>query len=416
MGGEYTMKVVHINKLPNGGAALCAIRISKALQKKGIESHLLLMQGDVSEEVTISQKDYLYRTQSNVFMRLLMKMVKVVVRPRFEYYKYKRHCAEKKGGAFFTSPVTEFRSLIHHPLIEAADVVHLHWIADFVDFPSFFKSVKKPIVWTIHDENPGLGGFHYMTAMESANTQYWELEQQFVKIKEKAINGKNKPYLVAISSKMRDFFKNNEILKECPIKLIHNGVDGNVFRMLDQNECRRVLNIPSDKKVFLFSSFAIEDKRKGLVLLIEALESMHDDRIMLICLGGYKEVPKADIEIRCVGLVDDRELLSQYYSASDYFALPSFQEAFAQTPLEAMSCGTAVVAFPCSGVPDLLNEGNGVICKDFTVEALTHGVKEAMRKDFHRNEIREDVLSRFSYEKIASQYIDLYQELLKQKQ
>lgn len=407
------MKVVHINKLPNGGAALCAIRISRALQRKGIESYILLMQGEVSEEVAIPQKDYLYRTQNNFFMRLLMKMVKIVVRPCFEYYKYKRHCAERKGGAFFTSPITEFRSLAHHPLIEAADVVHLHWVADFVDFPSFFKEVKKPIVWTIHDENPGLGGFHYVTAMESADARYIELDRQFAEIKKKAVNGKNKPCLVAISTKMKKFFESNEILKECPVRIIYNGVDADSFRMMDRNDCRKAFNIPADKKVFLFSSFAIEDKRKGLLLLIEALESLHDDKVVLICLGGYKEVPKAGIEIHCAGLVGDKDLLSQYYSAADYFVLSSFQEAFAQTPLESMSCGTPVVAFPCSGVPDLLNAENGVICDDFTVEALTCGIKEAMGRDFHRDKIRRDVLARFSYDKIASQYIDLYQELIK---
>jgi len=98
-------------------------------------------------------------------------------------------------------------------------------------------------------------------------------------------------------------------------------------------------------------------------------------------------------------------------TAADYFILPSFQEAFAQSPLEAMSCGTLVVAFPCSGIPELIN--NGIICKDFTVEALTHGIKEAMRRDFCRDKIRKDVLSRFSYDRIARQYIELYQELLK---
>lgn len=407
------MKVVHINKLSSGGAALCAIRISRALQKKGIESHILLMQGEASKEITIPQKDYLYKTRSNIFIRLLMKMVKVVVRPRFEYYKYKRHRAGLKGKAFFTSPVTEYTSLASHPLIRQADIVHLHWIADFVDYPSFFKNVKKPIVWTIHDENPGLGGFHYVTAMENASEQYLDLEQSFVKIKKKAINGKNKPCLVAISTKMKKFFGSNEILKECPVKIIYNGVDADSFRMMDRNECRKVFNIPADKKVFLFSSFAIEDKRKGLLLLIKALESLHDDKVVLICLGGYKEVPKAGIEIHCAGLVGDKDLLSQYYSAADYFVLSSFQEAFAQTPLESMSCGTPVVAFPCSGVPDLLNAENGVICKDFTVEALTCGIKEAMGRDFHRDKIRRDVLARFSYDKIASQYIDLYQELIK---
>ena len=41
------------------------------------------------------------------------------------------------------------------------DIIHLHWIGGFVDIPTFFKHVKKPIIWTLHDMNPFQGGFHY---------------------------------------------------------------------------------------------------------------------------------------------------------------------------------------------------------------------------------------------------------------
>jgi hypothetical protein len=38
-----------------------------------------------------------------------------------------------------------------------ADIIHLHWIADWLDYTTFFGAVKKPIVWTFHDENPFRG-------------------------------------------------------------------------------------------------------------------------------------------------------------------------------------------------------------------------------------------------------------------
>lgn len=407
------MKVVHINKLSDGGAAWCAIRLSEALQKEGVCSSMLIMQSDEENKWTIPQKDFIYRSHNNLLIRLLMKIVKLIVRPRFEYYKYKRHRAEKQGNAFFTSPLTEYTSLVNHPLIREADIIHLHWIADFVDLPSFFKNIKKPVVWTIHDENPGLGGFHYISAMKNANGKYLKLNKKFALIKKKAINSWNKPHLVAISKDMKDFFKSNEILKRCFVKLIHNGVEENVFRLLDKNKCRNEFKIPMEKKVFLFSSYAIEDKRKGLTLLIKALESIHNDNILLICIGGYKEIPKGNIDIYCTGLTSDKDLLSKYYSAADYFVLSSFQEGFAQTPLEAMSCGTPVIAFPCSGIPELINDKNGVICKEFTVKALIDGISEAMKKEFVREKIREDVHSRFSYNTIAMQYINLYNDILK---
>ena len=105
-------------------------------------------------------------------------------------------------------------------------------------------------------------------------------------------------------------------------------------------------------------------------------------------------------------------MLSEYYSAADYFVLPSFQEAFAQTPLEALACGTPVIAFPCSGVPDLINPTLGVKSDDFTIESLTVAIKKAMTTTYSHEDIRNEVESRFSYDIIAKQYIDLYKQLL----
>ncbi|WP_418322554.1 glycosyltransferase [Segatella hominis] len=410
------MKVVHITKLPDGGASWCAMRICRALRKQGIDAEMLLMQGQSSSHISIVEADWLYRQYDNIVVRLLVKILKLFFRPRFEYLIHKRKQAEKTCKAFFTSPVTGYTSLANHPLVKEADVVHLHWISDFVDFPTFFKRVRKPIVWTIHDENPGLGGFHYLSHKEEASKEYLRLDKVYENIKRKALEKGNRPHLVAISSYMRDFFKKSPVLRDCTTTLIHNGVDCKVFHSLPKAECRAKLGIPLDKKVFLFSSYQIEDKRKGLQVLIPALDSLHDNSIMLVCLGNYKIVPQTEfIQLRCEGLVKGSDLLSEYYSAADYFVLSSFQEAFAQTPLEALACGTPVIAFPCSGVPDLINPKIGVMSENFTKEALMDAIKKAMNTEYCHDKIINDVESRFSYDIIAKQYIELYNQLLKYK-
>ena len=392
------------------------MRICRALRKQGIDAEMLLMQGQTSNHISIVEADWLYRQYDNIVVRLLVKIFKLFFRPRFEYLIHQRKQAEKTCKTFFTSPVTGYTTLANHPLVKEADIVHLHWISDFVDFPTFFKRVSKPIVWTIHDENPGLGGFHYLSHKEEASKEYLRLDKVYENIKRQALEKGNRPHLVAISSYMRDFFKNSPILRDCPTTLIHNGVDCKAFHSLPKAECRVKLGIPLDKKVFLFSSYQIEDRRKGLQVLIPALDALHDNSIMLVCLGNYKAVPQTEyIQLRCEGLVKGSDLLSEYYSAADYFVLSSFQEAFAQTPLEALACGTPVIAFPCSGVPDLITHKIGVMSENFTLEALVDAIKKAMNTEYCQDEIRNEVVSRFSYDIIAKQYIDLYNQLLKDK-
>jgi glycosyltransferase involved in cell wall biosynthesis len=166
--------------------------------------------------------------------------------------------------------------------------------------------------------------------------------------------------------------------------------------------------------MFLFAAQDIHEDRKGLKELIGALEELKIPNTLLVCLGNFIAIHNASFEIRCEGFVGNNRLQSLYYSAADFFVLPSFQEAFCQTPIEAMACGTPVVAFPCSGASDLINEDNGVVCEYFTADALANGIKTAMSREYDPKIIREDVINRFSYDKIAQQYIELYKKVLAQ--
>jgi glycosyltransferase involved in cell wall biosynthesis len=93
--------------------------------------------------------------------------------------------------------------------------------------------------------------------------------------------------------------------------------------------------------------------------------------------------------------------------------MPSYQEAFGQTPIEAMACGTPVITFPCGVSQNLINQDNGILCDDYTVDSLVKGIKLAMSRNYNREKIREDVINRFSYQKIAKQYVELYDTVLK---
>ena len=404
------MKVVHICTTLDGGAGRCAKRIAEVTKSLGIDTRILVAKGNKQDDVDVIKPVYPWSKiwpiqKIQVLLNMFGKWPKTSV--------LKQRIAKEKKQGPFTCPITDYTNLAFHPWVKDADIINLHWVGDFLDYESFFKNVNKPIVWTIHDENPGLGGFHYISWKKAATNSLIRIDDEFIEIKRKAYADAKSMTLVAISTIMAKFFKRNELLKGFPIKIIHNGIDGDAYIPINKSIAREALSIEKDELVFLFAAYHIHEDRKGLKELIEALEKINRSNITLICLGKYNEKPQTSFNIRCEGFVSNSRLQSLYYSAADYFVMPSFQEAFAQTPMEAMACGTPVIAFPCSGTDDLINTTNGIVCDDFTVEALYNGIKKALSFKYDNVSIRADVISRFSYDIIAKQYIDLYNEVLK---
>ncbi len=407
------MKIVHICTSLDGGAGLCAKRIINATKKCGIDTRVIIAYGQKQNDVDIVKPVYSW---SNIWP---IQKIQVILNwlglwPNTIVIK-KRIAKEKKKYRIgtFTSPITDYKYLPDHPWIQDADVIHLHWVGNFLDYESFFFNVKKPIVWTIHDQNPGLGGFHLTSWKINSPDSFKHLDDEMIKVKERAYRKAHNMILVAISTEMYVFFKKNSLLNRFPLIKIHNGIDGNDFVTLAKNRCREILAIPTTSKVFLFVSQDIHDSNKGLDILINSLNTIKIDNCILLCLGNYRTIPKASFEIRCEGFVNNNRLQSLYYSAADYFVMPSFQESFGQTPLESLACGTPVVAFPCGIIPELINRENGVICDDFTVDSLAKGINLAMKRSYDREYIRKDVLNRFSYDKIGKQYVDLYEKVAK---
>ena len=403
------IKVVHICSSLEGGAGLCATRIMQSTSLLGIENYALIKNGTKTENVDIVERKeagrgLFYIQKFLHHFHLWPKAVRV-------NYKIIKAFQNHDISGVFTSPLTEYKISDHHWISEA-DIIHIHWVGGFLDYDSFFKNVKKPIVWTMHDENAGLGGYHYMLWKNSATPKGMQLEDSMVHIKKEAYRHIKSMQIVAISSMMKDFIIHNSLLHDFPCTMIHNGIDEKLFTLIDRKIAREALNIQENRLVFIFVAYNIDDERKGLKILTTVLDSLGLSNITLLCIGNYHNCPQVSFDIRCEGLITHPRILSLYYSAANFFIMPSFQEAFAQTPMEAMACGTPVIAFPCSGTADIIKPFNGLICKDFTKEALVDAIKKAMNVRYDRNEIRNYIIEHFSYDIIAKQYVQLYERTI----
>ena len=408
------MKVTHICTSFSGGAGICAQRIMDATAELGIETKALVAQGDQSNSIAVVRPRIAWSTNRIVrkaqALRAIVGLGPMALALSRRIWKSQRTMPVKYS--FFSSPVTGYTDIADHPWVREADILHLHWIGGFVDYESFFPRIKQPIVWTAHDENPALGGFHYSSWKQMASKRLQRLDTALMCRKERAYKQVKSMTLVALSNMMSDFFGRSQLVKRFPRVIIHNGIDGLRFCPIPRAKARAMLNIPEENIVFLFAAHNIYEERKGLSELIAALDLLRLPNMTLICLGNFDAVPKTSFDIRCEGFISDNRRQSVYYSAADFFALPSFQEAFAQTPLEALACGCPVIAFPCSGMDSLINEKNGVVCHGFTRRDFLEGIHSALSTSYDRKAIRRSLLEHFSLDVIAKSYVALYNNLL----
>lgn len=413
------MKILHVNSIQEGGAAWCAICINKALVQQGVDSKMLFAQGTLlpdGVEGAIAEKDAILKFRSNSlfvkFRHLLMRLPWYMNVEKMQDWL----CKANLQHLYLHQPLSNYTAIVNHPLVEWADIIHLHWVSDFIDYPTFFKKIRKPIVWTLHDQYPVLGVMHFESKYTMRPKELNEIDYLCRKIKQKGLLKAESLHIVAISNMMKDIISSSELLGTFPVTQIHNGVDTDIFKRIS-TDCSIVSefisSLEKDTKIFLFSSYSIWDKRKGLDRVLEALEMIKNIKsynIALIIIGYVNKEMQvtASFPVFCTGLVKSQTELAKIYSSVNYFINASYEEAFAQTPLEAMACGTPVVSSPCSGASDLIRPFNGFICDGFDVSALQRGIQKAMYIEYDAEQIRDYIIENFDYKIIAKKYIELY--------
>ena len=262
-------------------------------------------------------------------------------------------------------------------------------------------------MWTLNDESL----FYGLAAFEGNRHPNHPLEQHYAEVKRRAVAQARNLTFVPVSEYLMQKFNDHELFRGRDIRVINNTADTNLYHPIPKTEARQRLGISEEDTLIAFSAFIASDPRKGLDKLSEAVSRIGDPHMKIVAVGKnihHRSWPNV-IEM---GFKDTAESLCEVFSACDIFAMPSMQEAFALTPMQAMACGLPVVAFPVSGTSELINDANGVICRDYTVDSLVEGLKTIMSRKYDANAIRQDMKNRFSPTIIAQKYIKIYKSLL----
>jgi len=180
----------------------------------------------------------------------------------------------------------------------------------------------------------------------------------------------------------------------------HNGVNGALFRIRDRIETRKALNLAEDKSLVTFVGNLVHEK--GPDVLIEAVGRLHaagstDVTLAFIGEGAQKQA----LLSRCLELgISNRvtfvgrrspDDVALWLSASDALCLPSRREGCPNVVLEALASGRPVVAAKVGGVPELLNERNGVMVPPDNPSDLAGAIRHALKYSWNASELRASV-------------------------
>jgi len=417
-----------------GGAANAAKHLLRGLNKQGVEAQLHYPASlRVGAEITQLHQDGCQPAKWNVKG---IEKIKHGLSYRMHRQSFKKKLrAREPGQEIFTSPRgaphTPWPPINLHP--QSNDIIHLHWVARFIDYSSFFQSLPRnqPVVWTLHDMNPFTGGCHFTEGCEKftqgcgscpqlPNSAAGDISRDFFTTKRDALRDINL-HIVTVSRWMMEQCKKSPIFEHvCSYHRIPYGLAMDEFRPIDRLEARRQLGIDSDAFVFAFGAADIRNHRKGFGPLIQSLAAIADVPKALGLVFGGGEIAKVDYplpELRPMGFIREVQQMVLIHSACDVFILPSLEDNLPFTCLEALATGTPVVAFDAGGVPDMVRPGlNGWISPNGDWMAMGQQLKHIAE---HREEAvklglqaREIAVKEYSQEREAADYAKLYVNLL----
>lgn len=390
------MKVIHLNTHTTGGAAEAALRLHCGLLKKGIQTSFLALY----KNKCVINEVYDFRNKLGFFEYWITKIKN---KPIVDYYLRKSN----KAGELF-SPIQTVWKTEENAMINNAEIVHLHWVSNYVNLPEFLSKNYR-IVWTLHDYFPFSGGFHYPPPIENIIDKSIIDEQ---KNTIKKILEKHPITIICPSEHLMNMAKNSRILNSCRFHVIKNGIDHSQFKPMENSGLRKKFNIPDNTKVLLFISDHIHYQRKGFAILEKALLNLKEKTILLVVGKGKVEAKISNTEIRAFGSVSDKQMLVELYNTCDVLINPSVNDISSNTIIEAMACGKPSVAFNTGGIPELINNVNGIIAEEKNAESLSKAIEQALNTHFNSREIVKKSLNEHAIDKIASKYIDVYNTLL----
>lgn len=417
------MRVLLINTSERiGGAAVAANRLMEALKNNGIKAKMLVRDKQTDEISVVELK----RSQKHIWKFVWERIV---------IWKANHF---KKNNLFAVDIANTGTDITELPEFQQADVIHLHWINQgMLSLKQIRKILAsgKPVVWTMHDMWPATGICHYAGDCTNYQTEchncpfLWKGGSK-KDLSYRTFRKKQKLYaeapitFVACSKWLESLAKKSALLQGHTVTNIPNTINTNLFKPHSKQEARTALELPQDKKLLLFGSVKITDKRKGIDYMIQACNILAEkyselkEQLGIVVFGSQSSQLAAMLPfpVYALNYIREEKKMADVYNAVDLFTIPSLEDNLPNTIMEAMACGTPCIGFNTGGIPQMIDHlHNGYVARYKSAEDFANGIHWALSDEAEYRNLAEEacrkVVSNYSESTIAKKYIELYNKV-----
>ncbi|MFH1460567.1 MAG: glycosyltransferase family 4 protein [Candidatus Omnitrophota bacterium] len=283
---------------------------------------------------------------------------------------------------------------------EKIQILHFHWgYPDAIALLRLAKKTGLKTVLTIHG-NESICYFE--------NSLRKKIVQKYLK---------KFDYLIVVSNDLKNKIIQYYDVPKTKITVMPNGINTENFYSIDKNEARHMCGIDHKKQIIL--TVCRLSHEKGIEYLFQAIQKIKEINVELLIAGDgpLKEKLlvlarqlKISDKIKFLGTIVHEEIY-KFYNAADIFCLPSLWEGCPCTIIEAMACGTPVVATKVGGIPDMINKETGVLVEPKNPVALAVALTEALNKKWNHEQISAIGQSN-SWDNVADKVIEVYKKIL----
>ena len=224
-------------------------------------------------------------------------------------------------------------------------------------------------------------------------------------LKKKALFTGLKDLTIITPSKWLANLVNQSFLSEYPIKVIHNGINLDIFKPTTSifREKHNLMN-----KFMILGVANVWNAKKGLHHFIELSNYLEEDEVIVLVGLTDKQVKQLPKQIIGITLTNSTKELAEIYSAADVFVNPTLEDNFPTTNIEALACGTPVFTFNTGGSFESIDETCGRIIAPKNTRGIIDCLKTYRTSKLINSSKCIDRAHQYNMKNQYNEYLNLY--------